>query len=76
MSSSRRAEGSSDGSTSFWRWKDSAAEYGRDVEVWMSSSIVVRPTERDALEYLDYYAVDHADLLGLASLQREPEWTD
>jgi len=50
-----------------------AAEYGRDVEVWMSSSVVVRPTEREALEYLDYYAVEHADLLGLQSLQRDPE---
>ena len=50
-----------------------AAEYGRDVEVWMSSSIVVRPTERDAFEYLDWYAVDHADFVGLASLQRDPE---
>src|SRR4029078_1188337 len=39
-----------------------AAEYGSDVQVWMSSSVVVRPTEREALEYLDYYAVDHADV--------------
>jgi alkanesulfonate monooxygenase SsuD/methylene tetrahydromethanopterin reductase-like flavin-dependent oxidoreductase (luciferase family) len=50
-----------------------AAEYGRDVEVWMSSSIVVRPTEREAQDYLDYYAVEHADLPGLQSLQRDPE---
>jgi alkanesulfonate monooxygenase SsuD/methylene tetrahydromethanopterin reductase-like flavin-dependent oxidoreductase (luciferase family) len=50
-----------------------AAEYGRDVQVWMSSSVVVRPTEREALDYLDYYAVDHADVLAVASLQRDPE---
>jgi dimethylsulfone monooxygenase len=50
-----------------------AAEYGREVEVWMSSSVVVRPTEREALEYLDYYAVDHADVAAAASLQRDPE---
>jgi len=50
-----------------------AAEYGRDVQVWMSSSVVVRPTEREAFEYLDYYAVDHADVLAIASLQRDPE---
>ncbi|MBV9600422.1 MAG: LLM class flavin-dependent oxidoreductase [Chloroflexi bacterium] len=49
-----------------------ATEYGREVEVWMSSSVVVRPTEREALEYLDYYAVDHADLLAVASLLRHP----
>jgi alkanesulfonate monooxygenase SsuD/methylene tetrahydromethanopterin reductase-like flavin-dependent oxidoreductase (luciferase family) len=49
-----------------------AAEYGRDVQVWMSSSVVVRPTEREAFDYLDYYAVDHADVLAIASLQRDP----
>ena len=53
--------------------RDCAAEYGRDVQVWMSSSVVVRPTEREALEYLDYYAVDHADVVAIASLQRDPE---
>ena len=50
-----------------------AAMYGRDVQVWMSSSVVVRATEREALEYLNSYAVDHADLVALASLQRDPE---
>jgi alkanesulfonate monooxygenase SsuD/methylene tetrahydromethanopterin reductase-like flavin-dependent oxidoreductase (luciferase family) len=53
-----------------------AAEYGRDVEVWMSSSIVVRPTEREALEYLHYYAVDHADVVAVASLLRDPGLPD
>ena len=50
-----------------------AAEYGREVQVWMSSSVVVRPTEREAFDYLDYYAVDHPDVLAIASLQRDPE---
>ena len=50
-----------------------AAMYGRDVQVWMSSSVVVRATAREALEYLNSYAVDHADLVALASLQRDPE---
>jgi alkanesulfonate monooxygenase SsuD/methylene tetrahydromethanopterin reductase-like flavin-dependent oxidoreductase (luciferase family) len=50
-----------------------AAEYGRAVEVWMSSSVVVRATEREAREYLDYYAVQHADVVALASLQRDAE---
>ena len=50
-----------------------AAEYGREVEVWMSSSVVVRPTEREAFDYLDYYAVDGADLVAVASLRRDPE---
>src|SRR5262249_19501941 len=31
-----------------------AREYGREVSVWMSSSIVCRPTEREAWDYLDY----------------------
>lgn len=50
-----------------------AAEYDREVEVWMSSSVVVRPTEREALDYLDYYAVDGADVAAVASLRRDPE---
>jgi FMNH2-dependent dimethyl sulfone monooxygenase len=50
-----------------------AAEYGREVEVWMSSSVVVRPTEREAFDYLDYYAVDGVDVVAVASLQRDPE---
>ena len=50
-----------------------AAEYGREVEVWMSSSVVVRPTEREAFDYLDHYAVDGADLVAVASLRRDPE---
>jgi alkanesulfonate monooxygenase SsuD/methylene tetrahydromethanopterin reductase-like flavin-dependent oxidoreductase (luciferase family) len=50
-----------------------AAEYGREVQVWMSSSVVVRPTEREALDYLDYYAVDRADVDAVASLQRDSE---
>ncbi|HEY2595356.1 MAG TPA: LLM class flavin-dependent oxidoreductase, partial [Chloroflexota bacterium] len=50
-----------------------AAEYHRDVQVWMSSSVVVRSTEREALEYLDSYAVEHADVFAVASLQRDPE---
>jgi len=50
-----------------------AREYGREVSVWMSSSIVCRPTEREAWDYLDYYAVEQADMPALASLWREPD---
>lgn len=50
-----------------------AHEYGREVSVWMSSSIVCRPTEREAWDYLDYYAVEKADLPGVISLWREPD---
>jgi alkanesulfonate monooxygenase SsuD/methylene tetrahydromethanopterin reductase-like flavin-dependent oxidoreductase (luciferase family) len=42
----------------------------------MSSSVVVRPTEREALDYLDYYAVHHADVMAVASLLRDPELPD
>jgi hypothetical protein len=46
-----------------------AAEYGRDLEVWMSTSIVVRQTEREAFDYLDEYAVAGCDV-GLDGLSR------
>jgi alkanesulfonate monooxygenase SsuD/methylene tetrahydromethanopterin reductase-like flavin-dependent oxidoreductase (luciferase family) len=49
-----------------------AREYGREISVWMSSSIVCRSTEREAWEYLDYYAVEKADLPAVMSLWREP----
>jgi alkanesulfonate monooxygenase SsuD/methylene tetrahydromethanopterin reductase-like flavin-dependent oxidoreductase (luciferase family) len=49
-----------------------ARAYGREVSVWMSSSIVCRPTEREAWDYLDYCAVEKVDLPAVASLWREP----
>jgi FMNH2-dependent dimethyl sulfone monooxygenase len=49
-----------------------AREFGREVSVWMSSSIVCRPTEREAWDYLDYYAVEKADMPAVMSLWREP----
>jgi alkanesulfonate monooxygenase SsuD/methylene tetrahydromethanopterin reductase-like flavin-dependent oxidoreductase (luciferase family) len=54
------------------RIRDLAREYSREVSVWMSSSIVCRPTEREAWDYLDYYAVEKADMPALTSLWREP----
>jgi alkanesulfonate monooxygenase SsuD/methylene tetrahydromethanopterin reductase-like flavin-dependent oxidoreductase (luciferase family) len=50
-----------------------AAEYGRQVSVWMSSSVVCRPTEREAVDYLDYYTVEKGDWPGVASLNRQPD---
>lgn len=49
-----------------------AREFGREVSVWMSSSIVCRATEREAWDYLDYYAVEKADMPAVMSLWREP----
>ena len=53
-----------------------AREYGREVSVWMSSSIVCRPTEREAWDYLDYCAIEKPDLPALSSLWREPNLVD
>jgi alkanesulfonate monooxygenase SsuD/methylene tetrahydromethanopterin reductase-like flavin-dependent oxidoreductase (luciferase family) len=49
-----------------------ASEFGREVSVWMSSSIVCRATEREAWEYLDYYTMEKADIPAVMSLWREP----
>ena len=35
--------------------------YGREVQVWTMATIVQRGTEAEAREYLNYYAVEHAD---------------
>lgn len=48
-------------------------EYGREVQVWMTSSVVCRPTQQEAEDYLDYYAVEHGDLVAVAALLRQPE---
>jgi alkanesulfonate monooxygenase SsuD/methylene tetrahydromethanopterin reductase-like flavin-dependent oxidoreductase (luciferase family) len=47
-----------------------AAEYGRNVQVYTSSHVVCRPTEREAREYHQYYAVDNADAEGVERLMR------
>jgi dimethylsulfone monooxygenase len=36
-------------------------EFGRDVEVWSYAPVVQRDTQREAEDYLEYYAVANAD---------------
>src|SRR3546814_19552236 len=35
--------------------------FGRDVQVWAHSFVVQRDTQREAEDYLRYYAVEHQD---------------
>lgn len=53
--------------------RDLGREYGREVQVWMTSSVVCRPTQREAEDYLDYYAVEKGDFPTVAALLREPD---
>lgn len=39
-------------------------EYGRDLQVWISGSVICRPTQREADEYFHYVAVEKADTEG------------
>ncbi|HEX7856767.1 MAG TPA: LLM class flavin-dependent oxidoreductase [Sphingobium sp.] len=36
-------------------------EYGRDIQVWTFSYVVQRPTEKEARDYLHYYAEENGD---------------
>lgn len=36
-------------------------EYGRDIQVWTFSYVVQRPTEKEARDYLHYYADENGD---------------
>jgi len=43
-------------------YKDAAREqYGREVQVWIMSNIILRDTTAEAEAYLKHFAVDHAD---------------
>jgi len=43
-------------------YKDMAREkYGREVQVWTMATVVHRDTTTEAEDYLNHYAVDHAD---------------
>ena len=45
-------------------------EFGRDIQVWHSSYVVCRPTEREAREYLDYYVRQRGDWAAVENLVR------
>jgi alkanesulfonate monooxygenase SsuD/methylene tetrahydromethanopterin reductase-like flavin-dependent oxidoreductase (luciferase family) len=39
-------------------------DYGRDLQVWISGSVICRPTQREADDYFHYIAVEKADTEG------------
>lgn len=41
--------------------KDMAGSYKRDIRVFSNIAVVCRPTQREAEEYFQYYAVENAD---------------
>jgi alkanesulfonate monooxygenase SsuD/methylene tetrahydromethanopterin reductase-like flavin-dependent oxidoreductase (luciferase family) len=47
-----------------------AARYGRKVQVYTSSHVVCRPTEREARDYHRHYAVENADNAAVEHLMR------
>jgi dimethylsulfone monooxygenase len=58
------------------------SEFKRDIQVWNSSYVVCRPTEKEAKEYLEYYVREMGDwkavenlvrIFGMQSLALPPE---
>lgn len=47
-------------------------EFGRDLQVWMTSSVICRPTQREAEEYADYVAVERGDFEAISRRERTP----
>ena len=45
-------------------------EFGRSIEVWNSSYVVCRPTEKEAVEYLNYYVREKGDWEAVENLTR------
>ena len=45
-------------------------EFKRDIQVWNSSYVVCRPTEREAKEYLEYYVREMGDWEAVDNLAR------
>lgn len=50
--------------------RDQAHECGRDIQVWNSSYVVCRPTEKEAQDYLDYYVREKGDWEAVENLTR------
>ena len=40
--------------------------YGREVQIWTHGYVVMRDSEQEAQEFLNHYAVEHADREGIA----------
>ena len=45
-------------------------EFHRDIQVWNSSYVVCRPTEKEARDYLDYYVNEKGDWEAVETLTR------
>jgi alkanesulfonate monooxygenase SsuD/methylene tetrahydromethanopterin reductase-like flavin-dependent oxidoreductase (luciferase family) len=43
------------------RYRASARELGRDIQVWSNAYVVCRPTEKEARDYVQYYVVQKGD---------------
>ena len=41
-------------------------QFDREIQVWTHGHIVIRDTEKEAEDFLDYYAGQHADHVGIA----------
>jgi alkanesulfonate monooxygenase SsuD/methylene tetrahydromethanopterin reductase-like flavin-dependent oxidoreductase (luciferase family) len=51
-----------------------ASEVGRSIQVWMAASVVVRDTQQEADDYVDYISsAEVADWEAIATHTREPE---
>lgn len=50
-----------------------AHEFGRQIQVWVTSSVVVRPTQQEADDYVDYFAVEHGDFAAAGMLQAQAQ---
>jgi len=48
--------------------KNMAREAGRDIQVWIHAYIVCRETEKEALDYADYYIVEKGDYVAVDNL--------
>ena len=46
-------------------------EFGRELQVWSSCSVVCRPTEQEALDFARYYILEKGDWEAAANLARD-----
>ncbi|CAH0356672.1 LLM class flavin-dependent oxidoreductase [Sphingobium sp. CECT 9361] len=48
--------------------REAREEFGREVQVWAHSYVIQRDTQKEADDFLDYYAVQHQDRESIDSL--------
>jgi dimethylsulfone monooxygenase len=49
-----------------------AQGYGRQVQVWMTSSVACRPTDQEAEDYVDYVSIERGDISSAGMLWGMP----